>query len=276
MSESARSIRARPILVRPGMKIALSKVDAGDTGGLTDKKAARQQFKKHRRKIAELHGKLYAENRRALLVVLQGMDTAGKDGTIASVFSRLSPMGCQVVAFTAPSEEERDHDFLWRVARQLPRRGNVGVFNRSHYEAVLVERVRGFASPQEWRARFEQINVWEALASSLGTRIVKIFLHIDRKEQRRRLLSRLQDPSKRWKYQPGDLDDRKLWGDYQSAYEDALGRCSSKIAPWFIVPANAKWYRNLAVAQIVRDVLEDMAPKMPKLKELRSDERRLR
>lgn len=254
-----------PIVVKPGHKIRLDDIDASDTTGVPDKASALQRLRKERRRLAELQGRLYAENKRALLVVLQGMDTSGKDGTIKHVFSSLSPMGCQVYAFVAPSEEERDHDFLWRVYQRLPRYGNIGIFNRSHYEDVLAARVRKLVPETVWKKRYEQINQFEALIDGLGIRVLKFFLHIDRDEQRKRLEARLKDPRKNWKYQPGDLDDRKLWDQYQTAYEDVFKYCSTKTAPWYIVPANKKWYRNLVVAKTVADTLEEMNPQIPKL-----------
>ena len=255
----------KPILVKPGQRVKLKSIDANDTTGARDREWAEKQLEKESRRLAELQGHLYAENRRALLVVLQGMDTSGKDGTIRRVFCNVSPIGMQIHSFVAPSEEERDHDFLWRVNLRLPRRGNIGVFNRSHYEDVLVVRVRKLAPESEWKPRFDQINQFEHLASDLGTRVVKFFLHIDRDEQRERLQERLRDPTKNWKYQPSDLDDRMRWDEYQAAYEDVLSRCSTKVAPWHIVPANKKWYRNLVIATHVADTLAEMDPKPPKV-----------
>jgi len=253
-----------PWCIRPGSRVRLKDFDPSDTRGLTEKEAAVADLERNRSKLAELQERLYAENRRAVLVILQGMDAAGKDGTIEHVFHSVNPVGCQVHSFTAPSDEERDHDFLWRVAMRLPRYGNIGIFNRSHYEDVLAVRVRKIAPRSVWEPRYEQINCYEKLLCSMGTRIVKFFLHIDRDEQRERLLDRLRDPNKAWKYQPGDLDDRKLWNDYQHAYEDVLERCSTEAAPWHIVPANKKWVRNALVAQTLIDVLEEMDPKPPK------------
>jgi PPK2 family polyphosphate:nucleotide phosphotransferase len=253
------------LIVKPGRTVKLASLDASSTAGLQDKIEAMRVLAIQRQRLGELQGRLYAENKRALLVVLQGMDTSGKDGTILHVFGSVSPMGCQVFAFGPPSEEERDHDFLWRIYMRLPRFGNIGVFNRSHYEDVLAARVRRLVPPAVWKQRYRQINEFEALVSDLGTRVLKIFLHIDRDEQRKRLEARLKDPAKNWKYQPGDLDDRRLWDDYQAAYEDALTKCSTAVAPWHIVPANRKWYRNAVVAQLVADTLEAMKPTIPKL-----------
>jgi PPK2 family polyphosphate:nucleotide phosphotransferase len=255
----------KPITIKPGQKVKLKDIDPNATNGAKDKEWAEKALLKECKRLAELQGRLYAENRRALLVVLQGMDTSGKDGTIRRVFSEVSPIGMQIHSFVAPSEEERDHDFLWRVYQRLPRRGNIGVFNRSHYEDVLVVRVRKLQSESEWKPRFDQINQFEHLADGLGTRVLKFFLHIDRDAQRERLMERLQDPTKNWKYQPSDLDDRMHWNEYQSAYEDVLTKCTTKPAPWHIVPANKKWYRNLVIAKHVADTLEEMNPKPPKV-----------
>lgn len=258
MSTSTKALK-----IKPGARVKLADIDPNDTCGHDSKDKSAALLEKLTHHLGELQGRLYAENKRALLVVLQGMDTSGKDGTIKAVFSALAPMGSQVTSFVAPSELERDHDFLWRIYQQLPRFGNIGVFNRSHYEDVLVVRVRKIAPEEVWRPRYDFINRFEALASDMGTRVVKIFLHIDRDEQRERLLERLNDPAKAWKYQPSDLDDRKRWDDYQRAYEDVLEKTSTRVAPWYVVPANKKWCRNLLVAQTLIDVLEEMDPKVP-------------
>jgi PPK2 family polyphosphate:nucleotide phosphotransferase len=253
------------VQLKPGSDVKLEKFDPNDLDGV-DRVRAKKDIERMQRKIRRLCAYLYAENSRALLIVLQGMDTSGKDGTVRKVFTSVNPMGVEVSSFVPPSEEERDHDFLWRVYKRLPRRGNLGIFNRSHYEDILAVRVRKLAPEHVWKARYDQINAFEALISDLGTRVIKFFLHISREEQRERLLARMRDPAKRWKYQPSDLDDRKLWDDYQTAYEDVLTRCSTKTAPWQIVPANQKWYRNYVVAQRVVEVLEEMDPRIPKVK----------
>jgi len=196
--------------------------------------------------------------------VLQGMDTAGKDGTIRRVMSGINPRDCRVVSFKAPSQEELDHDFLWRVHRECPRRGEIGVFNRSHYEDVLIVRVRGLVKKEVWSARYDQINRFEQHLAENGTRIVKFFLHISKAEQKERLEARLADPSKNWKMNPTDLEERKLWDDYQRAYEDAISRCSTAHAPWFIIPADKKWFRDLAVSSIMVEMLEGMDLRYPK------------
>ncbi|HEV3075833.1 MAG TPA: PPK2 family polyphosphate kinase, partial [Thermoanaerobaculia bacterium] len=201
---------------------------------------------------------LWAEHDRRVLVVLQGMDTSGKDGTISHVFEGVNPLGVRVTAFKAPTQEELDHDFLWRIHDKVPAAGEIGIFNRSHYEAVLVERVQGLVPAKVWKARYSQINDFERLLAESGTSVLKFFLYIDRDEQRRRLLERLADPEKRWKFSASDLEDRKRWDAYMAAYEEAITRTSTSAAPWFVVPANKKWYRNLVVASVLVKTLEGM------------------
>ncbi len=201
---------------------------------------------------------LWAEQDRRVLVVLQGMDTSGKDGTISHVFEGVNPLGVRVTAFKAPSQEELEHDFLWRVHQKVPAAGEIGIFNRSHYEAVLVERVHDLVPANVWKARYSQINDFERLLAESGTSVLKFFLYIDRDEQRRRLLERLADPEKRWKFSASDLEDRKRWDAYVAAYEEAITRTSTSVAPWFVVPANKKWYRNLVVASVLVKTLEGL------------------
>ena len=201
-----------------------------------------------------------------MLVILQGTDTSGKDGTIRNVFNATGPLGVSVTAFRAPSEEERAHDYLWRVHLACPGRGTIGIFNRSHYEEVLIARVKRFAPADEIEARYEQINAFEKMLAENGTTILKFMLHISKEEQRERLQKRLDDPKKRWKFQPGDLEDRLLWDEYQHAYEIMLERCSTPWAPWYVIPADLKWARNAVIASIVRETLEAMDPQYPKPK----------
>ena len=250
--------------IKPDTRVRLAEFDAADTGHFTDRAAAESALAADVCRLDLLQNKLYAENTRALLVVLQGMDTGGKDGTIKHVMSGVNPIGCQVASFKVPSEEEADHDFLWRAYKALPRRGNIGIFNRSHYEDVLVVRVHKYVPPEEWRQRFDQINRFEALVSDLGTRVIKFFLHIDRDEQTRRLQARLDDREKTWKFSPADLAERKFWDEYETAYEDVLSKTSTEAAPWYVVPANKKWYRNLVVAKTIAATLEEMDPRPPK------------
>jgi PPK2 family polyphosphate:nucleotide phosphotransferase len=205
--------------------------------------------------IDRLQEILYAQAKYSLLVILQGLDTSGKDGTIRKVFSPLNPLGAEAVAFKKPTPPELAHDFLWRIHKTVPPAGIIGIFNRSHYEDVLVARVHRLAPPDQIEARYGQINSFERHLAENGTSIVKFFLHISREEQTKRLQARLDDPSKRWKFSPSDLAERKYWDDYMSAYQLALERCSSEWAPWFVVPADRKWYRNAVVARIVRSTL---------------------
>jgi PPK2 family polyphosphate:nucleotide phosphotransferase len=213
--------------------------------------------------VSDLQVRLFAERRQALLVVLQAMDAGGKDGTIRTVLTGVNPAGMRVAAFGVPSEEESEHDFLWRVHRQAPRRGEIGVFNRSHYEDVLVVRVRGMVPPAVWRRRYRQIRDFERHLVDEGTAVVKVFLHLSKEEQRARMQDRVDSPDERWKFRKGDLDDRARWGDYMAAYRDALRETSTAAAPWYVVPADRKWSRNLAVARILRHHLELLDPQFP-------------
>jgi PPK2 family polyphosphate:nucleotide phosphotransferase len=249
--------------IKPGERMSLSERDPADTGALPDKSKAKAQTAQDAAVINELQDRLYAEGQRALLVILQGTDTSGKDGTIRHVFNATGPLGVSVTAFRAPSEEERAHDYLWRVHLACPRRGTIGIFNRSHYEDVLIARVKRFAPAEVIEARYDQINAFEKLLAANGTTILKFMLHISKEEQRKRLQKRLDEPESRWKFQPGDLEDRQLWDDYQQAYEVMLERCSTPWAPWHVIPADRKWARNGAIAAIVRATLEAMDPQYP-------------
>ena len=250
--------------VEPGKRLVLAKRDPADASAFPDRGEAEVQSKADAKIINEWQDKLFAEGRRALLVILQGTDTAGKDGTIRHVFNDTGPLGVTVTSFRRPSEEELAHDFLWRVHLACPRRGSIGIFNRSHYEDVLVGRVRKLAPADEIERRYDQINAFERMLTENGTAILKFMLHISRKEQGERLQERLDQPNSRWKFNPGDLDDRKLWNDYQAAYEIMLNRCSTPWAPWHVIPADRKWARNAAVAAIARETLEAMNPEYPK------------
>jgi PPK2 family polyphosphate:nucleotide phosphotransferase len=198
-----------------------------------------------------------------VLVVLQGIDSAGKDGTINKVMEAFNPQGCPVTAFKVPSAEELAHDYLWRVHRSVPRKGEIGIFNRSHYEDVLVVRVHDLVPKRVWSKRYDQINAFERHLTETGTTIVKFFLSIDKDEQRKRFQARYDDPTKRWKFAMGDLEERKRWDDYQAAFEDALSRTSTAAAPWYVIPANRKWFRNLAVATILASTIADLKPQYP-------------
>lgn len=247
--------------VEPGSKVHLDLVDANSTVGFAGgKRKTAKVFADLNRRLHEQQTKLWTEHRRRVLVVLQGMDTSGKDGTISHVFQGVNPLGVRAVAWKAPVGAEKDHDFLWRIHPHVPGAGEMAIFNRSHYEDVLAARVRKLVPKEVWKARYAQINDFERLLTESGTRILKFFLHIDRDEQKKRLEERLAEPEKRWKFRPEDLDDRNLWKDYMAAYEDALNRTTTECAPWFVVPANKKWYRNLVVATVLVDTLEEMQP----------------
>jgi PPK2 family polyphosphate:nucleotide phosphotransferase len=254
--------------VKPGAKINLASFDAGSTKGFKgNKKDAEERLHELNGKLEALQEALWAEHKHKVLIVLQGMDTSGKDGTISHVFEGVNPLGVRVAAFKAPTPEELDHDFLWRVHPKVPGCGEMVIFNRSHYEDVLVARVKRLVAPGVWRARYNQINDFERLLTETGTVILKFFLHIDKDEQKERLQARLDDPAKRWKFRRGDLDDRLHWTDYMAAYEEALSRTSTEHAPWYIVPANKKWYRNLVVATVLAEALERLDIQVPEPEE---------
>ncbi len=259
-----KRFRIEDLQVPPGKHAHLARRDPDDTFGFRDADEAKPVLEKDLKRLAELQERLYAEDRQSLLVVLQGMDTSGKDGTVKHVFSGVNPGGCAVTRFKTPSLEEAEHDFLWRIHHAAPRRGEIMIFNRSHYEDVLIVRVHGLVPAEVWKRRYEQINRFERILTENGTRILKFFLHIDKHEQKRRLQDRLEDKSKRWKFSRTDLKERELWGEYRKAYEDALTKCSTPWAPWHVVPANRKWYRNLVVARTLVETLEEMDPRLPK------------
>ncbi|MEA2608797.1 MAG: hypothetical protein QOJ75_1040 [Chloroflexota bacterium] len=240
----------------------LARLDPGATHG-HDRLTAETATPQLLQRLARLHDRLWAEQKRAVLVVLQGIDAAGKDGTINKVAKAFNPQGCPVTAFKIPSTEELAHDYLWRVHRHVPKHGEIGFFNRSHYEAVLVERVHAMVTKRVWSARYGQINDFERMLTESGTTIVKLFLQIDRDEQRRRLQARYDDPTKRWKFSMGDLQERLLWDDYQRAFDEALSRTSTAWAPWYVIPANHKWFRDLAVSTILADTLAGLRPAYP-------------
>lgn len=242
------------IRVEEGTAVDLAAIPARQDGGLT-KAQGQARFETLADELGDLQELLYAAGDVAVLAIFQGMDTAGKDGAIRKVFRDMDPQGVRVSAFKAPTPLELGHDFLWRVHREVPERGMVGVFNRSHYEAVLVERVRGLVPETTWRARYAHVNAFERLLADEGTIVLKFFLHISREEQEERLLAREQDVTKAWKLNAGDWAERQRWDDYQQAYAEAIARCSTTVAPWWIVPADHKWFRDLAIAQVVRDAL---------------------
>jgi PPK2 family polyphosphate:nucleotide phosphotransferase len=249
--------------VEPGEPARLAEREPGETEHYTSKKDVAQELAAARKRIGDLQARLYAEHERSLLIVLQAMDTGGKDGTIKGVFQGVNPQGCQVWSFKAPSSEEHDHDFLWRYHQRVPSAGMIGIFNRSHYEEGLVVRVKSLVAEQVWRDRYDTINAFERALTASGVALVKFFLHISKDEQRRRLQSRLDDSEKHWKFSANDVAERAYWDDYQRAFEDALTKCSTPYAPWYVVPADTKWYRNLVVARTIADTLEAMDPRYP-------------
>lgn len=253
-----------PSLIPPlGEPVRLADYDTRTVHDNWDKQSAKQAIKENAAISSELAYRLYAENRRAVLLVLQGMDTSGKDGTIRTVLTGVNPQSFSIVAFKQPSAEELDHDFLWRIHKAAPRRGHIGIFNRSHYEDVLVVRVHNLVPPDIWRTRYERINQFEQLLSDGGITLIKCYLHISHDEQRERLQARLDNPAKLWKFNKSDLEERKLWDEYQQAYEEALTRCNTPVAPWHIIPSDRKWYRNLLVSQLLCDTLRQLAPQYP-------------
>lgn len=252
--------------VEPGSQVDLAEWDPGDRGK-GGKKAGKTQRSELRERLDELQALLYAEHRHKVLVVLQAMDAGGKDGTIRSVFEGVNPQGVTVTSFKAPTELELDHDYLWRVHRHTPGRGELSIFNRSHYEDVLITRVHGLVDDDTCERRYAHINEFERMLSEEGTTILKFFLHIDRDEQKARLLERLEIPRKRWKFRRADVDERKLWDQYVRAYEDAIAATSTVWAPWHIVPANHNWYRDLVVIRTIVDALEALDMRYPEPEE---------
>jgi PPK2 family polyphosphate:nucleotide phosphotransferase len=246
----------QPLRPVSGEPVHLAEYDPGDTGGYKDKQAAAERLEQNRVRMQELQTLLYAEQKHALLIVLQGMDASGKDGTIAHVMKGVNPQGINVTSFKTPTPEELAHDFLWRIHRHVPQRGMIGIFNRSHYEDVLIVRVEKMVPKSVWQARYDHINAFERLLTDSGVTILKFFLYISKDEQKKRLEERLADPAKQWKFAVGDLGVRAEWDQYMEAYEDALTRCSTEVAPWHIVPANKKWYRNLAISSTIVETLE--------------------
>ncbi len=253
--------------VAPGSKVKLADIDPGfkDHHHENHKDAA-EELEQDRRKLLQLQETLYAEGRHSLLIVLQGMDTGGKDGTINHILGAMNPQGCSVASFKQPSAEEAAHDFLWRIHPPAPAQGHVTIFNRSHYEDVLVVRVHNLFPKSVWSLRYDRINDFEKGLVEHDTHILKFYLHISKEEQLTRFKERLDDPAKQWKISEADYKERDFWNDYVAAYEDALSRCSTDHAPWFVIPADHKWFRNLAVARIVLEHLENLNMKLPAVK----------
>ena len=261
--------------IKPNTKINLSQISTSDTGNLKSKKDAAKILKNNIKRMIELQAKLYAQDKYAILLVFQAMDAAGKDGTIKHVMSGLNPQGTQVFSFKQPSKEELDHGYLWRINKALPERGRIGIFNRSHYEEVLVVRVHDFIKGQKipekfknaniWKQRYKQINDFEKYIFENGIVILKFFLHVSKEEQKQRFIKRINDPAKNWKFSKGDIDERGFWTEYQKAYEDAISATSKLHAPWYVVPADKKWFTRLAVSEIIVEAMKKLKPEYPKL-----------
>ena len=250
-------------LVRPGKKFQLGDFPTSDTGPFKDKAHAEPVNERNKKRIHELQDVLFAEAKHALLIVFQAIDAGGKDGAINYVFSGVNPQGCTVTSFKRPSTVELSHDFLWRHHVAVPGRGMIGIHNRSHYEAVVVERVKSIVPKKVWSARYDHINAFERMLADEGVTILKFFLHISKDEQKKRLEARLHDPLKNWKFEVGDLVERKLWDDYQAAFDDMLERCSTEHAPWYVVPADRKWFRNWVLSETIVHTMESLDMKYP-------------
>jgi len=268
-------MNTKKFLASPNKKINLSKIKTDETLGISSKKDSVKLLKKNVERMRELQSKLYAQDKYSLLVIFQAMDAAGKDGTIKHVMSGLNPQGTQVFSFKQPSKEELDHGYLWRINKALPERGRIGIFNRSHYEEVLVVRVHDLVKYQKipdrfnnkkiWKQRYEQINNFEKYLYENGIIIIKFFLHVSKEEQKERFLKRIEDPSKNWKFSIGDIEERKYWNDYQKAYQEAISATSKRYAPWYVIPADKKWFMRLAVSEILVKEMKKLKPEYPKL-----------
>lgn len=252
-----------PYLVQPGKKLKLDDFPTDSTGDFMEKQDAEKPTEKNLKKLVKLQEVLYAQGKHALLIVFQAMDGGGKDGAISHVFSGVNPQGCTVTSFKQPTPLELSHDFLWRIHAATPGRGMIGIFNRSHYESVLVERVKNLVPEDVWSRRYDHINHFERLLADEGTTILKFFLHISWDEQKKRMEKRLADPARNWKFSPADLKERKRWDGYMEAYQDALRKCSTEYAPWYIVPADHKWFRNWVISDTIVRTLEKLDLKFP-------------
>jgi PPK2 family polyphosphate:nucleotide phosphotransferase len=249
-------------LVPPGSRVRLKDFDP-QAAGKKEKKSSLPEIEKLQKRMDELQFQLYAEQKRSVLICLQALDAGGKDGVVRHVLGSMDPQGCRVVSFKQPTAEELAHDYLWRIENQAPRRGEVVVFNRSHYEDVLIVRVHDLVPKEVWSERYEQINDFERRLAANGTHIVKFFLNISREEQLRRFKQRLDDPGRRWKISESDYSEREYWGSYEEAYEDVLGKCNTVEAPWFVIPSDHKWFRNLVVSRIIVETMEGLGIKLP-------------
>jgi PPK2 family polyphosphate:nucleotide phosphotransferase len=261
--DASKSGAQQPLIPPFGKRVRLKDYDPGYSGGFEGRGEVADQVKADLARLSALQEVLYAESTRAVLIIVQGIDTGGKDGTIRHVFRGLNPQGVQVTSFKQPSREELSHDFLWRIHRRTPPKGIIGVFNRSHYEDVLIVRVHNLVAKRIWKERYDHINRFEEILHEHDTLILKFFLYISKDEQKRRLESRRDDPSKQWKFSPADLKEREHWDSYMEAYEEMLTRCNTEYAPWHIVPGNRKWYRNYVVSRAVVEALEKLNPQYP-------------
>lgn len=257
-------MNTKQFLIPPGTNVKLTDYNPDDITGVKDKQEAEDKLAKLRKQLSDLQLVLYAEHKHALLVVLQALDAGGKDGTIRHIFTGVNPQGCTVTAFKVPTPEEADHDFLWRIHKAVPPVGMIGIFNRSHYESVLVERVHNLVPKDVWKERYGQINAFEEMLSANRVHILKFFLHISKDEQKRRIESRIHDKAKNWKMNMSDIKERELWDNYQAAFAEAISKCSTSSAPWYIVPANKKWFRNVLISQVIVDYLKGLDMQLPK------------
>jgi len=253
-----------PYLVTPGKKFKLSKADPDDTGKYKDKDDVKGDVEKNLAALDKLQEVLYAQAKYSVLIVFQAMDAGGKDGAIEHIFSGVNPQGCSVSSFKVPSHLELSHDYLWRYHNACPSKGMIGIFNRSHYESVLVERVKEIVPKKVWSKRYDQINAFEEMLAAENTVILKFYLNISKAEQAERLQARLDDPTKNWKFNPGDLEERTRWDEYMDAFDDALEKCSTGHGPWYVIPSNKKWFRNWAISDIIVRTLKELPLEFPK------------
>ncbi len=273
-NNNGSTMKTSDYLVKANSKIKLSACSTNDTSGIKSKDEAKELLKENIDKMTKLQDKLYASNKYSLLLIFQAMDAAGKDSTIKHVMSGLNPQGTQVYSFKQPSKEEQDHGYLWRINKALPERGRIGIFNRSHYEEVLVVKVHNLLKYQQlppelvddkiWQRRYEQINNFEKYLYENGTAVVKFFLHVSKDEQKKRFLKRIEDPAKHWKFSAADIEERNYWDEYQKAYEDAINATSKNYAPWYVVPADKKWFTRLVVSEVIVETLRNLNPEYPK------------
>jgi PPK2 family polyphosphate:nucleotide phosphotransferase len=267
--------------VKPGSKFELSNFKTVDSGGVESKEKANEKLRKNIIEMEDLAGMLYAQNKYSLLIIFQAMDAAGKDGAIKNVMSGLNPQSTQVFSFKAPSVEELDHDFLWRINKALPEKGRIGIFNRSHYEEVLIVRVHNLVKSQKipakflneniWKMRYDQINNFERYLYETGTFIIKFFLHVSKEEQRKRFIKRIEDPSKNWKFSEDDINERKYWDQYQKCYQEAISTTSEKHAPWYIIPADKKWFARFLISEIIVKTMKTMGLSYPQVDEIQKE-----